>query len=279
MQLQNVGVDDTPYSTRWADELAAACECAERAGRVIRQDLGRRDILAYKGPHDVLLATDLRAQEHLVGPLAKRFPEYGIVSEEGMQDNWCQSRHLWAIDPLDGSNNVGYGVAHCAVAVTLFQDDSAVLAVVHDPVAYRWFVAAEDMPLDCTQPAALDLRRATISLVCGYSASARRRGRQLDAALDGRCKRTCSLWAPALDLALVATGRLDAMVCVDASFLDVCAGMLLVRAAGGVVLNARGMPLEARRSLHERPVTFVAAHRQALAQQLLEEVRPILAGK
>lgn len=81
-----------------------------------------------------------------------------------------------------------------------------------------------------------------------------------------------NLWAPALDLALVSSGSLDAMVCRDAAFLDVCGGMFLVREAGGQVLDLNGNPLQVRRSMHERPVSFVAAHSEALAHELLATI-------
>lgn len=289
-QLKNAGkVDMTTQrlaegdivsrTTRWSRELSNAKQCASNAGEVIRSDFGRRDIIAYKGLHDVLLGTDVRAQETIVHGLTHAYPGHGIVAEEGLQEDWSECEYTWVVDPLDGTNNFGYGIAHCAVAISLFRGDRPLLAVVFDPIVDRWFVAAEDLPLASRPPHAVSLQQATISLVTGYSAPARQRGCAAEDVLYRRCKRVCSLWAPALDLALVATGSLDGMVCIGANFLDVCAGMFLVRAAGGVVLDARGTPMGVRRSQHVRPVTFVAAHSDTLARQLLDQVCPLLTDR
>ena len=78
--------------------------------------------------------------------------------------------------------------------------------------------------------------------------------------MSERCKRVVNMWAPALDLALIACGALDAMVCRDAALLDVCAGMFLVAESGGHVLGmdrdlegGDGVGLRAALTVTERP--------------------------
>jgi myo-inositol-1(or 4)-monophosphatase len=264
--------------TGWARELTCARECARSAADLIRDDFGRRAIISYKGPHDVLLRGDLEAQDRIVDRLISEFPDHRVVAEEGMQDEWPVSEYTWVVDPLDGTNNFGYGIAHCAIAISLFRWDTAVLAVVFDPIVDRWFVAAEDLPLASGPPPHVGLEQATISLVSGYSAAARRCASDVGDHLAQHCKRVCSLWAPALDLALVATGRLDGMVCIGASFLDVCAGMFLVHSAGGTLLDMEGRAMVVQRSLHARPVTFVAARTRSLAGDLFDRVRGLQGG-
>jgi myo-inositol-1(or 4)-monophosphatase len=87
-----------------------------------------------------------------------------------------------------------------------------------------------------------------------------------------------NLWAPALDLALVADGTIDAMVCHNAALLDVCGGMFLVESAAGRVVTFDGTPLSVQRSLHERPVSFIAAQSAELVEELVAQVRALESG-
>ncbi|ACY97585.1 MULTISPECIES: inositol monophosphatase family protein [Thermomonospora] len=263
------------FLTTWTAQLAAAEEAARAAGEAIRGQFGQRLINEYKGPHDVQLTADVIAQKVIVESLREAFPHYGIVAEEGGHGTWEAEEFLWAVDPLDGTNNFGYGIAHCAVAITLFHGDVPVLAVIADPVTDRFFSATGD---GRTSPPAspcyeVPLRRATVSLVTGYAEEGRRWGQGFTGWMSPRCKRLVNLWAPAMDLALVASGALDAMVCRDAALLDVCGGMFLVESFGGHVVDFDGEPLGVRRSMHRHPVSFIAARDPHLAADLVAAVR------
>lgn len=252
--------------------LQTALTAVQAAAKVVKTEFGNRDITARKGRRDVQLAADLLAQEVIVKHLTATYPEYGIVAEEGDLTEWPGEQYVWAIDPLDGTNNFGYGIAHCAHAVTLFDGEEILLAVIHDPITGRTFRPAHGRPEAPAHPPAR-LRRATISLVTGYPEPARQWGQRFERWVDGRCKRVLNLWAPALDLALVSTGAIDAMVCKDAALLDVCGGMHLVQASGGAVLAFDGADLEVGRSLHRAPVSFVASRDPRVARELVRQVR------
>jgi myo-inositol-1(or 4)-monophosphatase len=77
-----------------------------------------------------------------------------------------------------------------------------------------------------------------------------------------------------LDLALVAEGALDAMVCLRASLLDLCSGIFLVQMAGGCVMDANGLALRMSRDQHAAPISFVAARDSTLAVKLMKLISP-----
>ncbi len=257
----------------WEDHLKIARRAARDAGDAIRSQFGSRDITTYKGPHDVQLKADVIAQQVILAHFARESPKNGIVAEEQPCRKWPQDELAWAVDPLDGSNNFGYGIAHCAIAISLFCGDSVVLALVFDPVTEREFFATEGQTLATEVIGETPLQRATVSLVTSYSQENYVWGGRFGDWLGERCKRVTTLWAPALDLALVASGSMDAMVCHEADLLDVCSGAFLVKSAGGHVVGLDGSPVEIRRSMHGHPVSFVAARKAHLAQELVESLR------
>ncbi|PJE94369.1 hypothetical protein CUT44_29440 [Streptomyces carminius] len=260
-------------------ELSAARSAARAASEAIASDFGKRNITSRKGKYDVQLRADVVAERVIVERLTKEFSDYGIVSEEEMQDAWEHSLTTWVVDPLDGTNNFGFGIAHCAVAITLFENDAPVMALVHDPILGREFTAPAIRTAVPPDPFPVPLRHATVALVTDYSEEGRVVGRGLADALGRHCKRVTTMWAPALDLALVSSGALDGMVCRNASLLDVCAGIFLVQRLGGCVLDPSGRPLRLRKSLHSAPVSFVAAGSEPLARELLGIAPPAHAGK
>jgi myo-inositol-1(or 4)-monophosphatase len=215
----------------------------------------------------------LEAHQIIRDSLAKEFPAYGLVSEEGPHARWPNRDCVWVIDPLDGTNNFGYGIGHCAISIALFQHEQVVLSVVVDPLLNREFTAAEGGSPPPVSRKEMPLRHATISLVTNYSANGRIWGTHMSELLGARCKRTLSLWAPALDLALISAGAMDGMICYQGNLLDICGGVFLVASSGGSVLDLAGRPLRISRSMLSSPVSFVAARTPRLADELLQFAR------
>lgn len=262
----------------WERQLRLARSVSKTAAQAIRPEFGQRLITERRGPYDVQLRADMTAQNIIVKRLVHEFPDYGVVAEEGMQSDWNMAGNIWVVDPLDGTNNFGYGIAHCAVAITLFAEDRAVLAVVRDVLLDREFCGTEDHPFLSQGNICSSVKCATVSLVTDYSREGRSSGFVLERLLSEHCKRVVSMWAPSLDLALVADGALDAMVCLNASLLDLCSGIFLVQSAGGHVLDANGKPVQISRRRHAAPISFVAARSKTLAEELLKLVTPFDGG-
>lgn len=258
----------------WEREAAVALACARTAGAYLRAQFGRPSKKRYRGDHDVQLPADVEAQRRIVDTLTQEFPGHGVLAEEGPAGEWPDTEFVWVVDPLDGTNNFGYGIAHCAVAITLFHWKRPVLALVVDPLLQREFLATQAVTAgEAVFHPPVPLRRSTVSLVTNYSVAGRIWGDRMHEVLGGRCKRILSMWAPALDLALISVGQLDGMICHQGDLLDVGGGMLLVTAAGGHVLDLSGTPLAAHGSMYGRPLSFVAARSSELARELLELVK------
>jgi myo-inositol-1(or 4)-monophosphatase len=259
--------------TDWERQLKTALRSARSAADELISQFGLRDVSQYRGHHDVQLKADVAAHGIIVESLSEAFPDYGIVSEEESRPTWPDREFIWVIDPLDGTNNFGYGIAHCAISITLFHWDRVVMALVVDPLLNREFYATECSSIPPISDPDVPLQRATISLVTNYSDEGREWGNKMSEFLGAHCKRTVSLWAPALDLALIADGKMDAMVCHRGYLLDVCGGLFLVASAGGIVLDLAGKPMQLRRSSHSGSVSFIAARTPELGKELVARVR------
>ncbi|MEO8463525.1 MAG: inositol monophosphatase family protein [Chloroflexota bacterium] len=219
-------------------EVDVAIEAARAAGAVIRGARLDSGQVSAKGPADLVTEIDREAERTIALILAGRFPEYGLVGEEGTADQDGEGVR-WIIDPLDGTLNFVNGHPIASVSIALERHGVIVLGVVYQPYTDELFVAARD------QGAELDGRPIRVSTVdrlanafvlTGLPYTVRDRP---DVPLEAfvalaRQARTVRIFgSAALDLCSVATGRADAYFEAGLKPWDVAAGRLIVELAGG----------------------------------------------
>ena len=105
----------------WDDALAEeieqhAVEIVRGAGHILAQHFGKKIEVEFKDEHerDPVTAADKETQEYLTAEILKRFPEHGILGEEGTKEEKESEEPakdiLWVLDPLDGTTNFMNGL-------------------------------------------------------------------------------------------------------------------------------------------------------------------------
>lgn len=181
-------------------------------------------------------------EEVLLGEL----PDDGLLAEEGAHTEGSSGRR-WVVDPLDGTTNYLYGFPAWVVSIGLEDAGGGVVGVVLDPLRDELFSAArgEGAHLNREPIEVSGCDRLDSGLIAtGFGYDADRRARQagalqriLPAVRDIR-----RAGAAALDLCMVATGRLDGYYERGLQPWDWAAGSLIVREAGGTVIDLDGDP-------------------------------------
>src|SRR5688572_33323791 len=101
--------------------LAAAVDVARQAGAILRDMLpeapASKQIRTKRNPGDLVTRADRMVEDLIVGYLRTRFPDHGILAEEGSAHRGESYR--WIIDPVDGTNNFARGVPLFAVSIAL----------------------------------------------------------------------------------------------------------------------------------------------------------------
>ena len=228
-------------------EIEAVAGIARQAGAIVLSYF-RTDRMAAreKGERDVVTAADIAAERLIVDRLRSIFPQDGIVAEEGSRAVSRGSR-VWYIDPLDGTLNYSRGIPIWCVSIGLFEDGLPTLGVIYDPTRDEVFCAStgkgawrDEERLRCSGvKASAD---AFIHLTVDFKDPHLLVGIDDLEVLAPAVLRTRNLGSAALALAYVAAGQLDAMVHRSASTWDYCAGIALIREAGGVVTAMDGRP-------------------------------------
>lgn len=238
--------------------LVMAVKTAQQVGAELLKAHQNRHQLDFrvesKGLAGPVTRLDRYAEELAVSLLKRSYPTHRFLGEEyGEQasdkpdtqgEDWC-----WIIDPLDGTQNFVSGFPHFCVSMAVQKNGVTQHGVIYDPVRDETFAASRNRgatlnnrrirvnPIDKLEGAFLSVGHPPSSQVNGQVIRhARAHFASLTAVVEAgaQIRRTGSA---ALDLAYVAAGRFDGFFEIGLKPWDIAAGELIVREAGGVVVD------------------------------------------
>ncbi len=197
-----------------------------------------------KGRYDFVSDVDHRAEQAIIETIHRAYPDHAILGEETGEHGDHEVQ--WVIDPLDGTTNYLHQVPHFCTSIGIVDRGELAHAIIYDPFKEELFTASKG------RGAQLNRRRIRVSGTRRLDQALITTGEPLDEGprLDrylpqleritkgsGGIRRTGSA---ALDLAYVAAGRFDGFWELNLKPWDIAAGILLVREAGGTVLELAG---------------------------------------
>ena len=211
-----------------SSNLNIMIKAAEKASKSVIRDFCEVEKLqvSKKGPYDFVTKTDKHVEKVLIEELSKIKKNYSFITEEtGIIKN-KDKENIWIIDPIDGTTNFLHGIPHFAICIALQYKNEIVSGLIFDPIKDEMFFAEKD------KGAFLNNQRLRVSKKnsvddCLFSSNHEGvKYSDLNMRYSG-----CA----ALDLAYVASGRLDGFFHNNINLWDVAAGEILVKEAGGVV--------------------------------------------
>jgi len=232
--------------------LYVAVRAARRAGDMIARAYDERDDLKItrKSDRDFVTEVDQRAEALIVREITKHYPDHGIVAEEMDAPVHPDAPMQWYIDPLDGTTNFIHGYPHFAVSIAAFKYGKPLLAVIHDPIRDETFEARNGGGafLNRRRLRVSDEKRLDYALFASGLPSYQRDHLDVFQKRMDVCMRNMDSYrrggSAALDLAYVASGRLDAYWEAGLKSWDIAAGMLLVQEAGGLATDLDGASID-----------------------------------
>jgi len=205
-------------------------KAVEKASKSIIRDFGEIEKLqvSKKGPRDFVTKTDKHVEKILIEELSKIKKNYSFLTEETGFIKNKDKENIWIIDPIDGTTNFLHGIPHFAISIAFKSKDELLSGLIFDPIKDEMFFAEKD------KGAFLNNQRLRVSNKnsleeCLFSSN--NEGVKFSN-LNMRCSGSA-----ALDLAYVASGRLDGYFQNKINLWDVAAGALMIKEAGGIVNN------------------------------------------
>ncbi|HEV7929507.1 MAG TPA: inositol monophosphatase family protein [Nitrosospira sp.] len=216
---------------------------AMRAGEIVKAHYSRGITPEFKSARQVATEADKESEQLLKEGLLKIYA-CGFYGEEGGGDISRHGDH-WIVDPLDGTENMSGYPPLLAVSIGLLRNGKPVLGVIYDPIHATIYSAQEGEQMRVNGEATLaraptDPAKAIIALDFSSRMETRPQTLQQLARVLERARAAKIFGAPALSLAEVAVGRLDLFFRPSTKLSDMVAGICLVRASGGKVVDFWG---------------------------------------
>lgn len=222
-------------------------EVAKEAGEFIRQERKNfsADRIEFKGLNDLVSYVDKTAEQIIVSALQKVLPEAGFITEEKTTTK-VGERYNWIIDPLDGTTNFIHGLPVYSVSIALQEYDQLVAGVVYEVNQDECFYASADTPAylngnEIQVSKALAINQSLLATGFPYyDFSKQQQYINLFTELMKSCHGLRRMGSAAVDLAYTACGRFEAFYEYNLNAWDVAAGVVIVKQAGGHVVNFSG---------------------------------------
>jgi myo-inositol-1(or 4)-monophosphatase len=242
----------------WVPRAAAI---AREAGVRLREFFAEGVETEYKGDVDLVTVADRTVEKLIRTRLGETFPEHGVYGEEGTRER-MEGEFRWYVDPLDGTTNFAHGFPQFCVSMGLEQraglenrsvgsepdrDGTIVAGVIYDPMRDELYTAERGRgawlngkPIHVSRIPVL----AEALVATGFPSRKRHDSPNIhfyhEFTLRSHGVRRAG--SAALDLAFIASGRLEAFWEFNLNPWDTAAGILLVEEAGGQVTDFAGAP-------------------------------------
>ncbi|MCF6345747.1 MAG: inositol monophosphatase [Thiomicrorhabdus sp.] len=233
--------------------LNIATQAARAAGGNIMHHYARIDQLniEHKGKNDYVSEVDKEAENTIIKIIQKYYPEHAILAEESglkkaKKTKYGLSDVEWIIDPLDGTTNFLHQFPQFCVSIAVKEKGKLTHAAIYDPVRDEMFTASRGRGAFLNNHRMRVSQQKTLNnalLATGFPYHDFSYLDSYMASLKSFMTSTAGVrraGSAALDLAYVASGRVDGYWEFNLKPWDIAAGALLVQEAGGLATDFQG---------------------------------------
>jgi myo-inositol-1(or 4)-monophosphatase len=235
---------DLPLATSGRNALEVAVTAVKDAGKILLAHFSSVKQVKRKSQGNLVTDVDILSEKLLISFLKKEYPSFGIISEESNPSTSVDG-YTWVIDPLDGTNNYTYGIPFFCVNVALVRDEDIMLGVTYDPMRNELFQAQRRKGSYLNESRIRisklnSLQKSLVGLDLGYSQDMGQNMLETVNRLWGHVHCVRLMGSSSLGMAYVACGRVSLYFHRYLFPWDIASGLLLVREAGGEVVNWQG---------------------------------------
>lgn len=226
------------------------CDIVKEAGEIAKRYFRKEGLEHHsKGGSDFVTKADLEVDQFLRDRLGKEFVGTQFLTEETAPepfDNLKNAKHLWIIDPIDGTTNFSRGDSRFAISIALAQKGKVVLGVVYLPIEQRLFYSnKEDENAYCNEKELRvsdisDLQKVSLAFDWSWDLSQRDRMYAWLGKFKNAVRQPRTLGSASVDVSEVAAGMMDGYIVAGVKPWDIAAASLILQKAGGKITKHDG---------------------------------------
>lgn len=217
-------------------------EIIREAGAIIRDNFYlEKNITTKSTAIDLVTDIDKKVELFLKEQLGKVIPNSAFWAEE-TDSKFTQSEYLWIIDPIDGTTNFVHQFPYVCISVAFQHNGQTTHAFVYNPIMEEFFTAEKgkgaylnNKPIHVSTEEKLSSSLVATGFPYDYNAKPNNM-RHFDVMME-HVQGIRRPGSAALDLCHTANGIFNGYWEFHLQPWDMAAGILIVREAGGIVLD------------------------------------------
>jgi len=233
------------YSDPFINSIFAA---SRKASVALIRDFGEVEKLqvSMKGVSDFVSKADIKAENTIIRELSYLHPKINIHAEETGNIRNSDENIRWLIDPLDGTTNFIFSIPHFAISIALEKNGEIICGGVYQPLTDEFYWAVKGKGAFCNNLRLRVSKKESLNQ-CMLGTGIPHKGMQgHESYLPGLEKLMSNvagirrMGAASLDLVYTASGKFDGYWEKNLKLVDIAAGSIIVKEAGGRVTDFKG---------------------------------------
>ena len=214
------------------------------------EDAGLKTEISLKEQRDIVTNTDIFVESRMIERLRAEYPSHFFSSEEAgdaVIDKNVTDVYEWVIDPIDGTINFAAGLPWFSTSICLKHNNELVIGIVYIHSTKELYSAVRGQGSYCngkqihvSATPSLDQSILSFMLTSHYDEQQTDYILHIVRNLSLKTRGLRLLVSQAVELCLIAGGKLDGTVCIKSRGFSSSAGALIVQEAGGKVSTIDG---------------------------------------
>ncbi len=213
----------------------------------VAEEAGKRAIVLiesmspeFKADSSYVTDVDRKTEIFIREQLETRYPDFGFLGEE-FGRHGDETAPLWAVDPIDGTTNMVFGLPIWCVSIGLIFEGEAIAGAISMPRTGDIYWGVKDQGAFCNgvQMTAPDRDSLHPEDTLGFTSGAIKKLNPQNLVGRLRC-----LGSIAMDIAYTANGSLCCLVGLNEGAYDMAAALCMAKEAGCSAEYLTGEPME-----------------------------------
>lgn len=248
-------------------------KAAHEAGKVLLSYFKNKLVITHKTTHhNIVTEADIAAQKVIIDSLTTSLAQKGIAQSDigfiGEENVFKKGKHLFVIDPLDGTNNFASHISYFGVSIGYFHDGVLCASVIYHPTENVYYFAEKgkgafkqegktSTPLHMTQK---PLHEVLLTTHISSDENTREELFDVIKHLFEKIRGVRIYGSIVLDCGQLVENQIGIILSGRAYLWDIAAGVLLIEESGGLVTDWKGKNLAFYLSNPHHPYQLIAAH-------------------
>ncbi|MDF2945828.1 MAG: inositol monophosphatase family protein [Bacillales bacterium] len=210
----------------------------ELRSHILNKIFSEYTITEKSGYFDLVTDVDREIEAMITQKIREKFPQHSIVGEEGTGIK--NGKNLWLIDPIDGTLNFIHQKRNFVISLAYYEDGIGKVGCIYDVIHDELYTAIRGRGCFFNEKKIeplkdKPLKESIIAMNHRLFLDLIERNKEKTKELLNNIRGIRSYGCAALEMAYVATGRLDAYITPNLSPWDFAAGNILIEEVGGKI--------------------------------------------